>query len=678
MASISVTGITQNSATVTVTADSSASRIWTLYLDGGVYEQTDKLSSKRSHTFYVVGLYPGTDYEVEGRYGPETGTEYPGTASSTTKEFRTLAGELEANNNVVLSCDAASYNSLKISVSGIGSINGITRTHYWYLDGKQEGYTTGVSGTTTTSQYEFEDLKANTAYDVTFKYKRTGSEYNTYYKTKTFTTLSLPKPAVTPYWNAIDISITGMNENANTRYWRFEIYDSTGKTLVKTVDRTQSESSTSYGTEITGLSSSTSYKLATSYGANTNYANSLPTVDFTTAVYPARNVTAYWNYIAISVAGMKPPTSTRYWRFKLYKKSNDALVATVTTTSDAGDGTGFAEFEKNITSNTEYYITIEYGPDEHYDYSLTTVSFATPGKPVCNVDAMAKSAKLTITGMSPPDKTRYWSFTTYKKGSSTAVCTVEAENAVGETSISVVIEGLAEKTEYYTVIKYGSSKTNLKFSIDDAEYQTDSVDYFIYISTSATHNSVTITATLNKAIKRNIDIVFKLKKHSAAVYRDYTKTLVAGETSVSCKFTTDIEPATVYYCCFYNTHASEEVPSSTPGYLKRRTKNNFSWSDPSWNMNVVSGKKFYINYKAWNEYNSQLQSKAQFYDVEYKPSTVSAGTKLTAARYNSIATIINQMVANQCGDCKTTVRTVSTGDEVTAYCINILADCLNE
>ena len=103
MASITISNVTSTSAKVTVTADSSTTRLWTLYLNDSFYDQQSKNSG--SYSWTLTGLSPGTTYKVQGRYG-KTGTEYPSTASSTTDYFTTLSSyvisDILSEYNVVL------------------------------------------------------------------------------------------------------------------------------------------------------------------------------------------------------------------------------------------------------------------------------------------------------------------------------------------------------------------------------------------------------------------------------------------------------------------------------------------------------------------------------------------------------------------------------------------------
>lgn len=230
--------------------------------------------------------------------------------------------------------------------------------------------------------------------------------------------------------------------------------------------------------------------------------------------------------------------------------------------------------------------------------------------------------------------------------------------------------GLSEDTQY-TIdagIRVVNDDVNTRTWRDNSKTATTiNSRYVVSFSTSSTYNSVTATVTLNAKQVFDIDLT---------VYIDDDRALeidiAAGNLSRTRTWSTDILPATSYKITL-----KDKIKNETRD-LVRRTKNNFHWSDSKWNMNVSKNEDFYINHDAWNEYTSQLSAKASYYDITYNPATVKTGDQLTAEKYNNIAATINKMVNGKKGDCKTKVSTVSAGDPVTAYSINILETCLNE
>lgn len=196
---------------------------------------------------------------------------------------------------------------------------------------------------------------------------------------------------------------------------------------------------------------------------------------------------------------------------------------------------------------------------------------------------------------------------------------------------------------------------------------TANTNYTLTLSTSSTYNTITATAEVNAALSFDLDLTVYLNDE-----RDLEIDIPAGSLSRSRTWTTSITPATKYAVKLWDKIKDEYQT------INRRTKNNFHWSNSKWNMNVSKNEDFYINPDAWNEYTSQLSAKASYYDITYNPATVKAGDQLTAEKYNNIAATINKMVNGKKGDCKTKVSTVSAGDPVTAYSINILETCLNE
>lgn len=281
-------------------------------------------------------------------------------------------------------------------------------------------------------------------------------------------------------------------------------------------------------------------------------------------------------------------------------------------------------------------------------------------------------ATLTCSGAGTPSKTRYWYYvlTSY---------TASDRKQYGynqSTSHSITFTGLEPGTTYYAECRYGPDLDKLRtwadggstsgtYSGGSTSFTTDediSYDYTLSLSTSATSDSISAMVMVDNYQSYDIKCVFRLDGA-----RELDATISAYSLSRTRTWTSGITPGTRYTITLVDQLRGLTFSSV------RRTKNNFSWS-----TNIVSGGPFNIKASDWNDFTSQLSSKASYYGITYNPAMVSKGDKLTAEKFNNIVATINKLVDGDCGDCLTRMSYVSAGDAVTADMINKLAKCLNE
>lgn len=234
------------------------------------------------------------------------------------------------------------------------------------------------------------------------------------------------------------------------------------------------------------------------------------------------------------------------------------------------------------------------------------------------------------------------------------------------TSTSFSFTGLDPETSYYFEVGIRApdgTRTFYEKVNGDGYVTTSSYDYSLSFTTSATSSTVSATVTLTSGtVNYDIDCNFTLDGA-----RTLDATISAGSTSRTRTWTTNITPATVYEVGLTDNLRSKSWTT------KRRTKNNFKWS-----TTVAKGATFNLLASDWNDYTTQLKTKAAYYGRNYSPATVATGDQLTATKMNNIAAVVNWLVDNNKGDCKTKLAHVDVGDVVTADKINALATCLNE
>lgn len=418
---------------------------------------------------------------------------------------------------------------------------------------------------------------------------------------------------------------------------------------------------TSYN--IRGLKPSTSYQISVKMVSNATgktfwYYKTVTTKPYPYASSDSVNKTSYvssFSYITIAIGGITSRDYVRTVKYQMGTISQNKTLA-------AGDVLSFATFSE-LNYGTTYSIIISIiNPDGNVTWTNTIQATTDSDYATLNISNKTDSSvNISITNIKPRDYER------------TVRCVVNntLERYVlpaNNTSCSFYFDSLSPNTTY--TIDAGIRKDDNDISTRSWRDNSKSfkTSTSIILSLNSTYNSVTLTATLTSSKTYSREILFYLDDRNSV-----QKTLAAGKTVIDCKFTTDIKPATKYACSVKNSDTGE-----TKGPFNIRTKNNFHWSDSQWNMNVTKGAKFYFNPDAWNEFADQLEAKAKYYGYTYDHASVSKGAILTAVRYNGVASIINTLVTDKKGDCKTKVPLVSAGDPVTADCINILATCLNE
>jgi hypothetical protein len=339
-----------------------------------------------------------------------------------------------------------------------------------------------------------------------------------------------------------------------------------------------------------------------------------------------------------------------------------------TTYTDPATGTTYSTYN----GGSCYVFTDEEISYEPVDYGISSIGTITNTSIWVNLDYITSRDY---------DRTVYFHWYNTNTGTSGSPSKILS---AGETSLSREAINLISGTEYrfyITVVNPDGTETYRSSYM----YATTLTPYKLTISTSSAYNSVTITAKIDKIWPSDIPVHFFIKEASASTWKQITtKSITAGELTEDCKFSTDIQPATVYYCYVKDPATGAIAPDNADKYTKRRTKNNFAWKDQD---NINKGSTFNIIAGStsdgtwdgsWNDFTSQLAAKASYYGKDYNPETVKKGDALTSEKYNNIAAVVNWLVDNNKGDCKQKLNGVSAGDPVTAAKIKLLATCLNE
>ena len=485
-----------------------------------------------------------------------------------------------------LSLVSNTYTSIKCQVTGISSQN-TSRTFKWFLDGVEKYSNENVSGSTTSSTYNFTGLTAGESYTIKFTYKTNASGKQTFsesgtYSTKSYSTNDTATVTITPSYETISYTIKPNESRDYTRYIDISpgTYSSGGSTVIS------SGSTTRRTLEYSGYSEDTTRNVTIQITNPDDVVTFKQTSSVTTLKHASATVTGPTS-VTIDIAGMSDHSSVRYWQFKTYEVSSGSLVGTTTQTTSA-------------TTSTE-------------SLSHTDINFLQPS------------------------------------------------------------------TTYRTDIRYGTN-TNYSYSIASVTYTTESLPYTLSLSTSSTYDSVTLTAKIDQAQSTDVPVHFYIKEESASTWRKITtKSISAGNLTESCKFSTDITPATVYYCYIYDPTTKLTIPDNTDGYYKRRTKNNFEWAgssniDSGKTFNIIAGSKDNNDWDgSWNDFTSQLKAKEKYFTTTDNRTftTATKGGNFTAAMFNQAAAAINNIEG------KTVIDTVKTGDVVYASVLKDLVTYLN-
>lgn len=403
-----------------------------------------------------------------------------------------------------------------------------------------------------------------------------------------------------------------------------------------------------------GSSSCGTYSSCSSYGVTCDTDGVTTNGTVTTSVTSSS--------VTISISGMSSNTKTRYFLFTTYTSSGTQVSAT--TKSVSAGTTSLTHTITGLSAGTSYYTTIKYGPDTSYKYTLATANYTT------TIEYGDDSAIVTYSA-TPTTITIYVSSITSRSYERTVRCVkgnTRYENtlAANATSTSFEFTGLEPETSYYFEVGIRApddTRTFYQKVNGDGYVSTTAYEYTLSLTTSATATSISATVTLTSgAVNYDLDLTFYLDD-ARALEAD----IAAGSTSRTRTWTTDITPATSYTIKLVDKLRDKQWTQ------KRRTKNNFKWS-----TTVAQGADFNILASDWNDYTSQLKAKASYYGRDYSPATVNKGDKLTAEKMNNIAAVVNWLVENDKGDCKTKLNGVSAGDTITAAKINAMATCLNE
>lgn len=361
--------------------------------------------------------------------------------------------------------------------------------------------------------------------------------------------------------------------------------------------------------------------------------------------------------VELECSGAGSPTETRYWTFTC---NGETIVKNNKKTSASCTFTG-------LKPGKTYKATCRYGPaSDKTKYNGGTETFTTNPTELLPsgtaslkcVESKPNSLKIEVSGIGSISATRtfYWYLDGRRVDYTTGV-------SGSKTSDTYTFTGLSPETKYYVEFQYKRTGDEYDtYYVQEAFTTKPDYKYSLSLSTSATHNTISATVTLDEAVSYDVDCSFTLDGA-----RTLDATIPAGQLSRTRTWTTDIKPATGY------TIGLKDNLRNLSWTQKRRTKNNFSWS-----TKVQQGIEFNITASDWNDFTDQLSSKASYYGITYSPATMQKGYKLTAERFNNIVATINKLVTNKCGDCVTKMSSVSVGDPVTAELINDIAICLNE
>lgn len=442
---------------------------------------------------------------------------------------------------------------------------------------------------------------------------------------------------------------------SNTRKWIFSLSDGQTKTVT---DKSASTSvtfyglnpGTSYSCKVTYGSTGSNYTAGTAYFTteaayyNTDYgSSSFGNATFTTVDEKLTSITSR-SYSRTVYFDCENVSSGKTWSPSMTLSAGNTSLSR--TASGLNPGTQY-KFRIRVvnpagveTYNSGYtYVTTR-------DYSLylsLSTQYGTKGSEV--TFTVTFSTALTMS-----------TDITFTLGTRTSTHTI----AAGRTSASFTFY-VDPNTTYSCSIQDTYGKTAYGTITSAQQYTIRN------ITTSSTSNTITISADVVNPPSFETSFTFYLS-YTGTDTRSFTRTLAANSNKVSGTFSS-VPPATACEIWF-----KDNTRGVTFDKIKRRTKNDFSWS-----TTVATGAKFNLLASDWNEYTSQLKSKASYYGYsDYSPATVSKGTTFTAVKFNGAAKVINWLVENNKGDCSTKLNGVSAGDNVTANKIKLLALCLNE
>ena len=364
----------------------------------------------------------------------------------------------------------------------------------------------------------------------------------------------------------------------------------------------------------------------------------------------------------ITASASSTATNDRYWTIYLDGYVYDYVYNKAQSISYEFDG---------LDEGTTYSVKVRYGPN-YDDWSAGSATFTTKTSVTypstdygsCSIKSVTSTSVLvSLDYITPRDYERTVYFHWYNTKTGAGKSPYKILEAYG-TEKDREMPNLTTGTEYrfYITVENPAGVETYRSSY---MYATPSAyDYTLSLTTSSTATTISATVTLNAVQSYDVDLTLYLDDD-----RSLEADIAAGSLSRTRTWgtTTPLTPATKYVVKLKDKLRDKEFTQT------RRTKNNFAWS-----TTVATGEPFIITAADWNEYTSQLSSKASYYGKDYNPATVKKGDALTAEKYNNIAAVINWLVDNNKGDCTTKLNGVSTGDPVTAAKIKNLAKCLNE
>lgn len=144
----------------------------------------------------------------------------------------------------------------------------------------------------------------------------------------------------------------------------------------------------------------------------------------------------------------------------------------------------------------------------------------------------------------------------------------------------------------------------------------------------------------------------------------------SGSSSTNFSFTYDVVAGTRYYIWFRAYYAGDTgtttISVTVPQAVTR--PNNFSWT-----YSKVQGEEFNLTATEWNNFTSRVNAFREYKGLsDYSFTTAYSGNTFTAAMYNQ-ARIAIQAISGY----GTYIPTVTKGQQITAYMMNVLVSELN-
>ena len=474
-------------------------------------------------------------------------------------------------------------------------------------------------------------------------------------------------------YDSVTLTSSGAGTPSNTRYWYFKITSGSWDIGFYTSNKSTSGSYTF----TSKLKSGTFYTAECRYGPDLEALRKWRNEGTTTGTYNGGSCSfTTYSYgddsgtLVVSsdygqiTAYIKDFTERAYPRdlYYTFSSGSETVTSSVYCTPLYDSAT---KTTVSVTGGSTYTITVESWPPNAgtYSYCASTTKYVQgydqTDRASFTVTPGVDSATIHLTSITSRSYKRTINITW--KSTSTAEQTESITLPAHITTLDHIITGLESDTEYSGTITIKNPKYTTYSST--FSFKTGTYDYTMTCSTHSTYNTIGVKVTISPAQTYDVSFVVYLNNGN-----EMSDTIVAGSTSIDKTYRSDIEPATVYSIKVYDNQKKE-----THGPWNKRTKNNFSWS-----TNVEKGVEFNLTAEDWNEFTSQLKSKASYFGKTYSPATVSKGEYLTAEKFNNIVAVINWLVDNNKGDCVTRLDSVSQRGPIYASVINSLATCLNE